>query len=134
MIASTTAMTNGDITPPIKNNNTSNTSNFLKQTEINRDSNDGIPTAVRDKGRTKSPTASHNKNHVNTITMVDNLYTDEDKCERIFNHVIKIKFERNMYTTQITVEFREKNQKSITTAKLHCDIFDEKLIIDPTAG
>ena len=89
---------------------------------------------MRDKGRIKSPTASHNKNHVNAITMVDNLYTDEDKCERIFNHVIKIKFERNMYTTPITVEFREKKQKAITPAKLHCDIFDEKLIIDPTAG
>lgn len=43
--------------------------------------------------------------------MVDNPYSEEDKRERLLNHAINIKVERNMYTTPITLELGQKGEK-----------------------
>ena len=76
-------------------------------------------------------TSTNNKNHATDDTMIDNPYNEEDKRERILNHAINIKFERNRYTTPIIIEFRQKkDHNTITPAKLHRDIFAETLIIN----
>ena len=86
-----------------------------------------------DDGQTNTPTTSHNKNHENDSTMVDNPYAAEDNRERLLNHAVNITYERDRYTTPITLEFRQKSdQTSITPAKLHRGLFAEMLMIDPT--
>ena len=65
--------------------------------------------------------------------MVDNPYNGADTRERLLNNAINIKFERDRYTTPITIEFRQKQDKgSINPAKLHRDLFAEILLIDTT--
>ena len=65
--------------------------------------------------------------------MVDNPYNGADTRERLLNNAINIKFERDRYTTPITIEFRQKQDKgSINPAKLHRDLFAEMLLIDTT--
>ena len=83
-------------------------------------------------GYTKTPTTSHNKNHEDDSTMVDNPYAADNR-ERLLNHAVNITYERDRYTTPITLEFRQKSdQTSITPAKLHRELFAEMLMIDPT--
>ena len=64
--------------------------------------------------------------------MVDNPYTADNR-ERLLNHVVNITYERDRYTTQITLESRQKSdQTSITPFKLHQELFVDMLMIDPT--
>ena len=65
--------------------------------------------------------------------MVDNLYNGEDTRECLLNNAINIKFERDRYTTPITIEFRQQqDKKSIDPAKLHSDLFAEMMLINAT--
>ena len=65
--------------------------------------------------------------------MVDNPYNVEDIRERLLNNVISIKFERDRYTTPITIEFcQQQDKESINPAKLNRDLFAEILLIDAT--
>ena len=65
--------------------------------------------------------------------MVDNPYNGTDTRKRLLNNVINIKFECDRYTTPITIEFRQKQDKGyINPAKLHRDLFAEMLLIDTT--
>ena len=64
--------------------------------------------------------------------MVDNAYAANNR-EHILNHSVNITYERDRYTTPITIEFRQKsNQTSNTPAKLHRELFAEMLMIEPT--
>ena len=94
--------------------------------------NDMTNSNVSDNRQTKTPPTSHNKNHEHDATMVDNSYTVDNR-ERLLNHVLNITFERDRYTTSITIEFRQKSdQISITLAKLQRELFAEILILYPT--
>ena len=65
--------------------------------------------------------------------MVDNSYNAETTRESLLNNTINIKFERNRYTTPITIEFRQQKDKGfVNPAKLHRDVFAEMLLIDST--
>ena len=65
--------------------------------------------------------------------MIDNPYHVEDTRERLLNNKINIKFERDRYTTPITIEFRQQQDKRfINPAKLHRDLFAKTLLIDVT--
>ena len=51
----------------------------------------------------------------------------------MINTGINITFDTDMYTTLITIEFRQKgNQDCIIPTKLHRDIYTVILLIDPT--
>ena len=65
--------------------------------------------------------------------MVDNPYNVEDTRECLFNNEINIKFKRDRYTTHITMEFHQQQDKgSIDPAKLRRDLFAEMILIDAT--
>ena len=50
----------------------------------------------------------------------------------MINNDINVTFDRNMYNTPITIEFRQKwDQDCIIPVKFHCDIYAEILLIDP---
>ena len=61
----------------------------------------------------------------------ENPYFVSCNQDRMNNNTINIKFERYMYTTSIIIEFRQQtDQTSMNLAKLHRDVFAEKLLID----
>ena len=95
-----------DITTPP----TSNTPTTSKNTHTNSKTHPAVNVAFstqhhRD-GQTKSTIASQKNNNTDDIQMVDNPYHGEDTRERLLNNAINIKFERDRYTTPITIEFR----------------------------
>ena len=73
-----------------------------------RGSNDMNTSNSNGDGQTKTPTTSYNKNHENDSTMVDNPYAANNR-ERLLNHAVNITYERDRYTTPITLEFRQKS-------------------------
>ena len=65
--------------------------------------------------------------------MVDNPYNGGNIRKRLLNNVITIKFEHDRYTTPVTIEFRQQQDKgSIDPAKIHRDLFAEILLINTT--
>ena len=67
--------------------------------------NDVNTSSTKDDGHTNIPTTSRNKNHENDSTMVDNR-------ERLLNHAVNITYERDRYTTPITIEFCQKSDQT----------------------
>ena len=97
-----------------------------------RDPNDMNTSNSNNDEQTNPSTITHKKNHENDSIMVDNPY-GADNCERLLNHAVNITYERDIYTTPITLAFRQKSdQTSITPAKLHRELCVEMLIINPT--
>ena len=77
--------------------------------------NDVNTSSTKDDGHSNVPTTSRNKNHENDSTMVDNPYA-ANNCQRLLNHAANITYERDRYTTPITIEFYQKSdQTSINT-------------------
>ena len=104
----------------------------LATSKKTRGSNDMNTFNSNDDRQTNTHTTSHNKTHENDSIMVDNPYTADNR-ERLLNHAVNITYERDRYTTQITLEFRQKSdQTSITPFKLHRELFVDMLMIDPT--
>ena len=114
--------------PPMKSNNISNTNTSLKRAKINYAPNGGNHISASEEGRTRSPTVSNNQNLVHDITMVDNPYSEEDKHERLLNHAINIKVERNMYTTPITLELGQKRRKTSSLRPNFIEMYSLKFL------
>ena len=117
------------LTPPSANN-----PNIHKNTHTNSTKYHEVvvafSTPYRRDGCTKPKTASQKNKDTNDTQMVDNPYNVEDIRERLLNNVISIKFERDRYTTPITIEFFQQQEKeSINPAKLNRDLFAEILLI-----
>ena len=123
-----------DIPTPPKANTPTTSKNTHTNTTNHPAVNVAISNSYRRDGQTKSTITSQKKNNTDDTQMVDNPYKGEDTRERLLNNVINIKFERDRYTTPITIEFRQqKDNGSINPAKLHRDLFTEMLLIDTTA-
>ena len=53
----------------------------------------------------------------------------------MINNGVNITFDRNMHTTPITIQFRQKrDQYSIIPAKLHRNVYAKMLLINPTTN
>lgn len=95
---------------------------------------DGVlQTSINDDKQIKSPTTYESEKYVEVDPMNNDLYHEECQSEHLPSYAINIKSERNMYTTLITIEFRQQKEKeSLNPAQLHRDVFTEILLIDPT--
>ena len=81
--------------------------NSTKHPEVNV----SISTPYRRDGQTKSTISSQKNNNTDDTQMVDNPYNGEDTRKCLLNNAINIKFERDRYTTPITIEFRQQQDK-----------------------
>ena len=61
----------------------------------------------RHDGYTKPVIASYMNKDTNDTQMIDNPYNVEDTREHLLNNTINTTFERDRYTTPITIEFRQ---------------------------
>ena len=122
-----------DITTPPTSNTPTTSKNPHTNSKTHPAAKVAFSTQLHRDGQTKSTLASQKNNNTDDIQMADNPYHGEDTRERLLNNAVNIKFERDRYTTPITIEFRQqKDNGSINPAKLHRALFAEMLLIDST--